>query len=121
MTFADFRKEVRPMIQLAWPLVAAELGWEAMHVVDTMMLGRLPESAVAIGASSIANVLFIAIALFGGGLLFGLDTLVSQSFGAKRLDDCHRSLFAALQLVLVSSPPLMGALWFCGYMLRGSR
>jgi len=121
MTFADFRTEAGPMFRLAWPLVAAELGWEAMHVVDTMMLGRLPDSAVAIGASSIANVLFIATALFGGGLLFGLDTLVSHSFGARRLGDCHRSLVAGLQLVCISSPLLMGALWLCGNLLRGSR
>ncbi len=109
------------MLKLAWPLAVAELGWEAMHVVDTMMLGRLPDSAVAIGASSIANVLFIAIALFGGGMLFGLDTLVSHSFGGKRLHDCHRSLFAAFNIVLFVSPLLMGALWLCGYWLRGSR
>lgn len=121
MTFAHFRKEFRPMFQLAWPLVAAELGWEAMHVVDTMMLGRLPNSAVAIGASSIANVLFIAIGLFGGGMLFGLDTLVSHSFGARRLDDCHRSLFAGFQLAIGISPVLMGALWLCGESLRNSR
>ena len=108
------------MFQLAWPLIVAELGWEAMHVVDTMMLGRLPESAVAIGASSIANVLFIAVALFGGGLLFGLDTLVSHSFGARRLPDCHRSLFAALQIIVMASPVLMAALWGLGEWLRHS-
>lgn len=118
---ADLRKEVRPMLRLAWPLVVAELGWEAMGVVDTMMLGRLPNSAVAIGAASIANVLFIAVGLFGGGMLFGLDTLVSQSFGAKRMDDCHRSLFAGTQLALVISPVLMAMLWLCGALLPGSR
>lgn len=121
ITLSGFRKEVRPMLQLAWPLVAAELGWEAMHVVDTMMLGRLPHSAIAIGASSIANVLFIAVGLFGGGLLFGLDTLVSHSFGARRLADCHRSLFAAFQLAMAISPLLMAALWLCGQWLLQSR
>jgi MATE family multidrug resistance protein len=119
--WADLRAELPPMMRLAGPLIAAELGWEAMHVVDTMMLGRLPDSAVAIGASSIANVLFIAVGLFGGGLLFGLDTLVAQSFGANRPDDCRRSLFAGFQLAMVISPLLMGALWLCGVWLRQSR
>lgn len=109
------------MFRLAWPLVAAELGWELMGVIDVMMLGRLPDSVVAIGASSIASVLFISVALFGLGLLFGLDTLVSHSFGARHLDDCHRSLFAGVQLALALSPPLMAVLWFCGALLQGSR
>ena len=35
-----------------------------------------------------------ASCIFAMGLLLGLDTLVSQSFGAGRLDECHRWLRA---------------------------
>jgi MATE family multidrug resistance protein len=86
------RSEFRPLWKLAGPLVLAELGWMVMGIVDTMMVGRLPSSAEAIGAVSLGHVLFLAVGIFGGGLLLGLDTLVSQAFGAGRVNECHRLL-----------------------------
>jgi len=74
---SHLREELRPTIKLAIPLVLAELGWMSMSIVDTMMVGRLPNSAVAIGAVALGSNVFTTIALFGLGLLLGLDTLVS--------------------------------------------
>jgi Na+-driven multidrug efflux pump len=90
--FPIFRRELRPTLHLALPLILAEIGWMSMVIVDTMMVGRLPYSAEAIGAVSISSSLFLVFAFFGEGLLIGLDTLVSQSFGAGRREDCHTSL-----------------------------
>jgi MATE family multidrug resistance protein len=100
--------EVRPMLELAMPLVMAELGWMTMGIVDTMMVGRLPDSARAIGAVSLASILYIAVAIFGTGLMLGLDTLVSHSFGAGDVEDCHRSLVNGVYLSIAISPVLMG-------------
>jgi MATE family multidrug resistance protein len=119
--FHFVREEIRPMLRLAWPLVLAELGWSFMGIVDTMMVGRLPDSAVAIGATSLGNALGIAVGLFGGGLLFGLDTLVSQSFGARRISDCHHSLLNAIYLALAITLPVMGLLWASGDLLAWLR
>jgi MATE family multidrug resistance protein len=77
---------------LAWPLVLAELGWMAMGIIDTIMVGRLPDSATSIGAVSLGGILFYTCTVFGGCLLLGLDTVVSQAYGAGRIADCHRSL-----------------------------
>jgi len=38
------------MVRLALPLVMAELGWMAMGVVDTVMVGHLPRPAMTISA-----------------------------------------------------------------------
>ena len=38
------------MLRLAVPIVLAEIGWMVMGIVDTIMVGRLPNSAEAIGA-----------------------------------------------------------------------
>lgn len=103
------RQEFRPMLSLAWPVVMAELGWMAMGIVDTMMVGRV--SAEAIGAVSIGSVLFFAVAIFGMGLLLGLDTLVSHAFGAGNLEECHRSLLHGVYLNLILTPPLMALIW----------
>src|SRR5258708_39117775 len=49
------RNEFRPTLRLAIPLVLAALGWMSMAIVDTMMVGRLPNSAPAIGAGSVGS------------------------------------------------------------------
>lgn len=95
------------MLRLAVPLVLAELGWLFMGTVDTIMVGRLPYSAVAIGAVSLGGTLFYAIGFFGSNIMLGLDTLVSQSYGAGRLEECHRAFFNALYLAAVLAPCLM--------------
>ncbi len=93
------------MLRLALPVVAAELGWAAMGFVDTIMVGRI--SPVAIGAVSVGGTLFATIALFAAGLMLGLDTLVSQAFGAGNIRGCHRALLNALYLYLPLPPVIM--------------
>ncbi|MDQ6677830.1 MAG: MATE family efflux transporter [Acidobacteriota bacterium] len=109
------RRELPPTLRLAGPVVAAELGWMAMGLVDTMMVGRV--SATAIGAVSIGGMLFYTVAVFAAGLMLGLDTLVSQSFGAGDLPDCHRSLLNAVYLYLPLAPLIMLLVWRAGPFL----
>jgi multidrug resistance protein, MATE family len=100
------RAELPPMARLATPVVVAELGWIAMGVVDIAMVGRLgPE---AIGAVGVGSVVFFAIAVFGIGVLLGLDTLVAQAYGAQRLEECHRWLFHGVALSVLLAVPLTG-------------
>ena len=105
----SLRQEIRPMLRLAWPVVVSELGWMAMFVVDTMMVGRI--SAEAIGAVSLGGAVVHAVSVFGVGLLLGLDPLVSQAWGARKLRDCHHFLVQALYISVVLSPLLMGLVW----------
>jgi len=102
---------VRPTLRLALPLVLAELGWMSMTIVDTMMVGRLPNSAVAMGAVSLGSGIFMVLALFGEGLLLGLDTLVAQAFGAGKREDCHRSLINGVYLSVALTPFLAAPVW----------
>jgi MATE family multidrug resistance protein len=100
------RSELVPMLRLAVPVVMAELGWMAMGVVDTLMVGPLgPEaiSAVGVGAS-----MHIAFAIFGMGVLLGLDTLVSQAYGAGDVTGCHRWLIDGLTLAAIMAVPITG-------------
>jgi len=106
------RAEFSPTVRLALPLVLAELGWMSMAIVDTMMVGHLPDSATAMGAVSLSSNIFIVLGLFGGGLLLGLDTLVSQAFGAGQREDCHRSLINGIYLSIALTPLLALPTWF---------
>jgi MATE family multidrug resistance protein len=105
------RQEFPATLRLALPLVLAELGWMSMAIVDTVMVGHLPDSATAMGAVSLGSNIFIVLALFGGGLLMGLDTLVSQAFGAGRREDCHRSLVNSIYLSIALTPILAAPVW----------
>jgi MATE family multidrug resistance protein len=95
------------MLRLAAPLAVGELGWMAMSIVDTIMVGRLPESAVAIGATALGSGIFYTFAICGGGLLLGLDTLVAQAYGRGDLDDCNHSLLQSLYLAAALLPVIM--------------
>ena len=97
------------MLNLAMPVVMAELGWVTMGIVDTIMVGGLGPSAI--GAVGLASMLFIAVGVFAMGLLLGLDPLVAQAFGARRLDECHRWLIDGVWLGVLASPPMMGVVF----------
>lgn len=93
------------MVSLAVPVVLSELGWVAQGVVDNIMVGRL--GPVAIGAVALGNAVYYTPALFGIGLLLGLDTLVSQAYGRRDHDECHRWLAQGMYLACISTVPLM--------------
>ncbi len=98
-------RELGPMLRLAGPVVVAELGWMAMGIVDTIVVGRL--GAEATGSVGLGNNLHIAVAIFGIGLLLGLDAMVSQEHGAGLEDEARRSLTQGIFLALAITPALM--------------
>jgi MATE family multidrug resistance protein len=110
--------ELRALLALAIPVVLSELGWMTMTVVDLVMVGRLGPDAI--GAVGLGNAIYYAPSLFGIGLLLGLDTVVSQAWGARRYDDCHRWLAQGMYIAAAFTPLLMvgmlGASWvFTGH------
>ncbi|HEX5235027.1 MAG TPA: MATE family efflux transporter [Silvibacterium sp.] len=97
--------ELRALLSLAIPVALSEIGWMLMTVVDVVMVGRL--GPAAIGAVGLGNAIYYAPSLFGIGLLLGLDTLVSRSWGARDFGECHRWLAQAMYMALVFTPVLM--------------
>ena len=76
-----------------------------MGVIDTLMVGRVaPE---AIGAVGLGSILYFTAAIFGMGMLLGLDTFVSQSYGAGNIRECHRWLRDGVHLAVLATVPLM--------------
>jgi MATE family multidrug resistance protein len=101
----NWKSELGAMVALAVPVVLSELGWIAQGIVDTVMVGRL--GPAAIGAVALGNAVYYTPALCGFGLLLGLDTLVSQAYGRKDHDGCHRWLAQGVYLACFVTPPLM--------------
>jgi len=107
-----WRQDFRLTLRLALPLIFAEVGWMSMGIVDTIMVGRLPNSAVAIGATGLGQSLYASVAIFAGGLLLGMDTFVAHAFGREDLDDARHSLVNGLFLAFALTPVLMLAVSF---------
>jgi len=104
---SDIRSELPPLVHLALPLIAGELGWVSMSLVDTIMLGHLPNSALAMSAAALAQVLFNTFCFGVGGVLLGLDTLISQALGAKQHQEANRWLLHGLVMALALSALLI--------------
>lgn len=90
----------------------------SMGIVDTIMVGRLPDSAVAIGATGLGQSLYHSVAIFGGGLLLGMDTFVAHAFGRDDIDDARHSLLNGVALALLLTPVLMFAISFWPALMR---
>ena len=107
LKLADIRAELPPLVHLALPLIAGELGWISMSLVDTIMLGHLPNSALAMSAAALAQVLFNTLCFGVGGVLLGLDTLISQALGAKQQHEANRWLLHGVVMAVALSALLI--------------
>ena len=114
----DLRREFRPMLHLAAPLVIAELGWMFMGIVDTVMAGPLGPAAV--GTGSVGGMVFFPIAVCGTGMLLGMDTLVAQAFGANDVRDTRRTLVNGIWLGTALAPLVALVLWAAIPVLRAA-
>ena len=102
---ARLRPELRALLTLAIPVILSELGWVAMGIVDTIMVGRLGPRAI--GAVGISSAAYYAPSLCGIGILLGLDTLVSQAWGRRDYEVCHRWLAQGVYCALAYCPVAM--------------
>jgi len=113
----DLRRELRALLAIAIPVVLSELGWMTMTIVDLVMVGKL--GPVSIAAVGLGNAIYYAPSLFGIGLLLGLDTLVSQAWGAGDYDDCHRSLAQGIYIAIAFTPLLMLSIIVAEFLFAG--
>jgi len=116
---AAFRRELPGLVRLAGPVVVAELGWMSMGLVDTVMVGPLGPDAI--GAVGLGSSVLTAVAIFGMGVLLGLDTLVSQAYGARDEATCRRWLVHGLALGALLAPPMLAVLWLIDARLEVAR
>ena len=112
MRWTHIRSELPPLVRLALPLIAGELGWVSMSLVDTVLLGRGPNASLAMASAALAQVLFNTLCFGVGGVLLGLDALISQALGAKQQDEANRWLLHGLVMALALSALLIVAFTF---------
>jgi MATE family multidrug resistance protein len=102
---------MRELLALAGPIIVVQVGLMAMGVADTIMVGHV--SATALSAVALGNVYFFAIAVFGMGMLMGLDPIVAQAVGAGDRPPIARAVqrgfLIAIALSVVASLLLLPA------------
>ncbi len=113
----SLRSELGLTARLGLPLALGEVGWMSTYIIDAIMVGRLPHSALAISASSLGNSIFYAFLFCGGGLLYGLDAVVSQAFGRGDREEGLFALVQSLFLVAVCAPLVIAATWLAPLVL----
>jgi MATE family multidrug resistance protein len=67
-------------VRLALPVAIVQVAMMSMGAVDTIMVGRVSPTDLA--AVALGNLYFFGVAVFGMGVLFALDPVISQAVGA---------------------------------------
>jgi len=99
------------LVALAVPTTLAQLGMMFLQVVDVVMLGRV--GVEEIGAASLGRVWILGTIVVAMGLLFGIDPVASQAYGAGRRDRLVATLGHGLALA-VWLTPLVALFWMIG-------
>jgi putative MATE family efflux protein len=104
---------LRPMFELAWPIVVIQLLQVAYNLADTFWLGRL--SADAVGAMSIAFPLIFFLLSVAGGFTAAGAILVAQYTGAESEGSAGKVAGQTLAFVTLLALVLSAT----GYFLTG--
>ena len=96
--------ELRAQLRLAAPLAIGQMGHHLMSVVDTAMLGRFSDEALA--GAGIANSLMWTFTLLGMGIVIGMDALVPQAVGAGEHRRARALLRAGVRTAVLVGAPL---------------
>jgi multidrug resistance protein, MATE family len=76
------RREARPTLALALPIMAGMVAQMLIGLADTIMVGRV--GVVPLAAASFVNTVAHLPLVFGIGLLSSIAVLTSQAFGARQ-------------------------------------
>ena len=104
----SLRGELGLTARLGAPLALGEVGWMSTYIVDALMIGHLPNSPLAISASSLGNSIFYAIAFCIIFLMNGLETLIAQAYGDDQKKECAYLLAQSVWFVVLGTPVVIG-------------
>lgn len=84
----SIKEHIKQTVSLAVPVMIGQLGYIAMGVVDSLLVGRV--GPVPLAASALGNGLFILILVVGLGVSYAVSPLVSISAGANKTDEFRK-------------------------------
>lgn len=109
------RDEVRRLIDLGFPVVLTQLGLMGLGVVDMLMLGQL--GVHELDASALGNTWLMGTVIFGMGVMFGLDSIITQAIGANDGERAGLALQRGVVAGVICSVPIGALLAVTGPVL----
>ena len=97
------RQELRSLFKLALPLILAQLAQNSLTFIDTLMVGRLGNEALA--GIALGGTFFHMTQILLSGVLLAVGPMVSQAYGAHDKEQIARSLRHGLGLAVLMSLP----------------
>ena len=95
------RSDLDALVRLAFPVAVVQVTMMLMGTVDTVMVGRVSPTDLA--AVALGNLYFFGVVVFGMGVLFVLDPVISQAVGADDRVGIARGVQRGAVLSLVLS------------------
>ena len=96
----------RRVWSLSWPVIAANVTVPLVGLVDTAVMGRMPDAAY-VGAVAVGATIFNAIYWIFGFLRMGTTGLAAQALGAR---DRQELTAVALRSAVAAVMQILGAL-----------
>ena len=111
-----FWTELRLLLVLAGPLILAQLAGTSMGFVDTLMVGRLGDEALA--GIALGNTLHFFVLLLLTGVVLAVGPTVSQAHGAGDEEGVARATRQGLWLALGGTLLALPLFWNATALLR---
>jgi len=103
--------ETKAMLALSWPMVMTNVAQTAMTATDVVMMGHLGPDALAAGA--LASNLYMAVLIFGIGVMAAVAPMVSIELGRNRhaVRDVRRTVRQGFWVAATLALPMWAFLW----------
>ena len=101
--------EFRELAKLAVPLVLAQIAQNTTSLVDTIMVGKLGQDALA--GIAIGSTVFMFVSIVASGFVLGCGTVVAQAVGANDRDTCGRAVRQGFWLSVFLFVPALLLFW----------
>jgi len=111
-----YREESGKLFRLALPLALAQVAQSTTALVDTLMVGRLGDDALA--GIAIGATLFQITHLVPAGVIQSVTPIVSQAVGALEVDKIGRAVRQGFLIGFVCAIPCFLVYWNAAPILR---
>jgi multidrug resistance protein, MATE family len=109
LDYKALQTELQACLQLAIPLVGAQLSQAANGFVDTLMMGLLGTQALAAGGLGSAT--FLTLYIISTGIISAVSPLVAEAHGAGEPDRVRQVAVQGIWLALLLAIPLTLIIW----------
>ncbi|MCX7797432.1 MAG: MATE family efflux transporter [Melioribacter sp.] len=101
MKLFSFTEDQKYILKLAVPAITGLSTQMVVSLVDTAMVGRLPEAKYNLAAMGIGVLATWAVVSFFSSLATGTHVLIARRFGEKKYEECGKVLNTSLILSLI--------------------